>query len=334
MNYKLFAGIDISKDTIDVAFFLVEKPDNMFHQQFKNTISGFLEMLEFISTVTDITFSEMFFCAEDTGLYTRPVCSFFTTQEGNLWIENALQLKRSLGIRRGKSDKADAHDIARYGFLHQNKARLFVMPDADLLELKSLISCRRQLVKQQSALKTTNTGLEVFDEYAGFSIGIRKDVIAVLEQNIKRVDERLLAVIKQNEKLSRQFALVRSVYCIGAQTALFMVVFTQGFTTFTDPRKFACYGGLVPFENSSGSSLKGKPRVSHLANKKIKTLLTMCALNTLKKDNEFKRYYDRKISEGKHHSSVLNSIRNKLVFRAFAAVRNNRPYVMEYSLAA
>jgi hypothetical protein len=60
----------------------------------------------------------------------------------------------------------------------------------------------------------------------------------------------------------------------------------------------------------------------------------MCALNTIKKDNEFKRYYDRKIKEGKHHSAVLNVLRNKLVSRVFAAVNKNRPYCKEIELAA
>ncbi|SDD21440.1 transposase, partial [Pedobacter soli] len=91
---------------------------------------------------------------------------------------------------------------------------------------------------------------------------------------------------------------------------------------------------LAPFGNTSGTTLKGKPKVSHLANKRIKTLLTMCALNTIKKDNEFKRYYDRKIKEGKHHSSILNVLRNKLISRAFAAVLKDRPYEKDLNFAA
>ena len=55
----------------------------------------------------------------------------------------------------------------------------------------------------------------------------------------------------------------------------------------------------------------------------------MCALNTIKKDNEFKRYYDRKKAEGKNSMCVLNVIKNKLLSRAFAAVKRGTPYVAE-----
>jgi len=277
----------------------------------------------------------MFFCAEDTGLYTLPVCTFFDEQGGNLWIENALRLKRSLGLKRGKSDKADAAEIANYGFLHRRKAILFKLPGKTISKLKHLLSCRKQLVKQETALKNATGELEVFDkESADFTLCIRKSLITEYDRKINMLEEKLLACVKEDEILEKQYNLVKTVHGIGAQTAMFIVVLTQGFTLFENPRKFACYCGLAPFGNTSGTTLKGKPKVSHLANKRIKTLLTMCALNTIKKDNEFKRYYDRKIKEGKHHSSVLNVLRNKLISRAFAAVLKDRPYEKEVNLAA
>ena len=160
-------------------------------------------------------------------------------------------------------------------------------------------------------------------------IGFTPDSVAKGERGVEGA-----GCVKADEVLEKQYHLVNSVYCIGPQTAMFIVVLTQGFSLFDDPRKFACYCGIAPFPNTSGSTLKGRTKVSHMANKRIKTLLTMCALNTIKKDNEFKRYYDRKIKEGKHHSAVLNVLRNKLVSRAFAAVNKNRPYCKDIDLAA
>lgn len=215
------------------------------------------------------------------------------------------------------------------------KATLFKLPSNTISKLKHLLSCRKQLVKQQTALKNATGELGVFDkESAAFTLDIRKSLIAEYDNKIKMLEEKLLVCIKQDSILEKQYNLVKTVHGIGAQTAMFIVVLTQGFTLFENPRKFACYCGLAPFGNESGTTLKGRPKVSHLANKRIKTLLTMCALNTIKKDNEFKRYYDRKIKEGKHHSSVLNVLRNKLISRAFAAVLKDRPYEKELSSAA
>lgn len=335
MNYKLFAGIDVSKAKLDVVFFLAENPDGQFHGIFGNNELGCEEMVAWIQELTGLPISDMLFCAEDTGLYTLPICTFFDEHGGNLWVENALRLKRSLGLKRGKSDKADAAEIANYGFLHRGRAVLFKLPSKTISRLKHLLSCRKQLVKHQTALKNASGELEAFDGAdAGFTLGIRKALVREYDKKIDMIEAELLRCVKADDVLEKQYHLVNYVYCIGPQTAMFIVVLTQGFSLFDDPRKFACYCGIAPFPNTSGSTLKGRTKVSHMANKRIKTLLTMCALNTIKKDNEFKRYYDRKIKEGKHHSAVLNVLRNKLVSRAFAAVNKNRPYCKEIDLAA
>jgi transposase len=335
MNYRLFAGIDVSKMKTDVVFFLAEEPDEQFHGTFSNNEEGCNDMISWMQELTGLSIAEMLFCAEDTGLYTLPICTFFDGRGGNLWVENALRLKRSLGLKRGKSDKADAAEIANYGFLHRRKAVLFKLPSKTISKLKHLLSCRKQLVKQQTALKNASGELEAFDgDSAAFTLEIRKSLIKEYDKKIDMIEAELLRCVKADELLEKQYRLVNSVYCIGPQTAMFIVVLTQGFSLFDDPRKFACYCGIAPFGNTSGTTLKGKPKVSHLANKRIKTLLTMCALNTIKKDNEFKRYYDRKIKEGKHHSTVLNVLRNKLVSRAFAAVSKDRPYQRDLYIAA
>jgi transposase len=166
MNYRLFAGIDVSKLKIDVVFFLAEDADKQFHKCFENSQEGCSNMISWINEVSGFLISDMFFCAEDTGLYTLPVCTFFDEQGGNLWVENALRLKRSLGLKRGKSDKADAAEIANYGFLHRRKAVLFKLPSKTTSKLKHLLSCRKQLVKQQAALKNASGELELLDREA------------------------------------------------------------------------------------------------------------------------------------------------------------------------
>lgn len=335
MNYRLFTGIDVSKQKIDVIFFLAEDPDRQFHECFENSDEGCSKIVYWIKQITDLLISDMSFCVEDTGFIHSQFALFFDEQGGNLWVENVLRLKHSLGLKRGKSDKADAAEIANYGFLHRRKAILFKLQSKTISKLKHLMSCRKQLAKQQTAMKNAAGELQVFDrESADFTLDIRKSLINEYENRINMLEEKLLECVKEDSVLEKQYNLVKTVHGIGAQTAMFIVVLTQGFTLFENPRKFACYCGLAPFGNISGTTLKGKPKVSHLANKRNKTLLTMCALNTIKKDNEFKRYYDRKIKEGKHHSSVLNVLRNKLISRAFATVIKDRLYEKELNSAA
>ncbi len=88
----------------------------------------------------------------------------------------------------------------------------------------------------------------------------------------------------------------------------------------------ACYCGVVPFEYSSGKSIRLKPRVHYLTNKKLKKQLHMCAISSLTCNAEIKRYYQRKVAEGKNKLLVINNIRNKLVYTICGGIREQRLY--------
>jgi transposase len=110
-----------------------------------------------------------------------------------------------------------------------------------------------------------------------------------------------------------------------------VIVETNAFRDFTDARKFCCHAGVAPFSYTSGSSIRSRNRVSHRADKSIKSLLHMGALTAATRSKgELHEYYLKKVSEGKNKMSVLNAVRAKLVHRMFAVIRNNKFYEKEY----
>src|SRR5690606_30252675 len=118
---------------------------------------------------------------------------------------------------------------------------------------------------------------------------------------------------------------------VGPQTALVMIVLTNGFTSFEQWRKFVpagnrSYAGTAPFANESGT-FKGKTKISHLANKRIKALLSCCATSAIQFNPEMKMYYQKRVAEGRNEMSTLNIVRNKLLARIFAVVQRGTPYV-------
>ncbi len=151
--------------------------------------------------------------------------------------------------------------------------------------------------------------------------------IAECEIRIKNTEEQIKALISSNEEMARNFKLACSVKGIGLVIASFMIVTTNNFTSFNQARKYACYCGIAPFEHSSGSSIKARTRVSHLANKKIKSLLSSGARSAIRCDPQLRSYYLRKIAEGKNEKQVINAIRNKLISRVFVVVKRQLPYV-------
>ena len=121
---------------------------------------------------------------------------------------------------------------------------------------------------------------------------------------------------------------------VGEQTAIYLIIATKGFKAFNSSRKFACYAGVAPFEYTSGSSVRGRTKVNHMADKKMKSLLQMCALTAIKYDPQLKEYYNNKKEEGKNGMLVLNNIRCKIISRVFSVVNRKTPFINTYKFAS
>src|SRR5260221_10615074 len=133
MHYKLFVGIDQSKLTLDACLLYESK---LHHEKFNNNEKGFKKMMKWITSLYEVDLHEILFCAEHTGIYSLPLSIFLTQHKAHLWLENPLQIKLSSGLKRGKSDPADAKDIARYCYAHRDKARLYQLPGKNILALR------------------------------------------------------------------------------------------------------------------------------------------------------------------------------------------------------
>ncbi|SKC10937.1 Transposase IS116/IS110/IS902 family protein, partial [Soonwooa buanensis] len=86
------------------------------------------------------------------------------------------------------------------------------------------------------------------------------------------------------------------------------------------------YAGVAPFEYSSGSSIYRKPRVSTMADKELKKVLHLAALSSIRLKNDLAIYFQRKVAEGKNKMSILNAIRNKIIHRIYALIKNESVY--------
>ncbi len=119
-----------------------------------------------------------------------------------------------------------------------------------------------------------------------------------------------------------------------AQMATTIIITTNNFKKFDNWRKFASYSGIAPFSYQSGTSIKGRTKVSHLANKKVKALIHLCAISAIQHNPEMKKYYLKRIKTGKSKMSTINIIRNKLIARVFAVIKRQTPYVDTMKFAA
>jgi transposase len=248
----------------------------------------------------------------------------------------AVEIKQSIGLTRGKNDRIDAKRIAQYGWMHREDLCAEHYAVAVIMQMKDLLSYRSKLVRDRSGYQVrlkeqVETGRV---KKADFLYREQQKDIAYLNGKIKIVEKELFNLIKSNVEVNCNFLLLQSIKGVGRITAAYIIAVTNNFVCFTDPRKFNCYAGLAPFEHSSGKSIRGKNRVSHLANKTIKCLLRLSAFVAVRYNEELKSYYLKRVAEGKSKMSVLNIVGAKLVKIMFAVVKRKTPYIEQLPVAA
>lgn len=333
MKKKVFIGIDFSKLTIDVTFFHREAPDLVHYQLFENSEQGCKKMVKWIKKTYPKT-QEWLICGEYTGIYTMTTAYVLNEQNIDLWLENPMQIKLSSGINREKSDRVDSRQIALYAGRFEDRMKLYHPQGDVLLKVRELVRHKDRLTKVKTQLMVPANEIKRVRKDCEVATCINqssKEIVLIVEKEIRDVERQMMFLLKSDPELQRLYKLVTSVVGVGMQTAVYLLIHTTGLTSFANARQLACYCGVAPFVKRSGTSIKGKTRVSHIANKKLKTLLHMCALNAIKFDPILKQYYERKLEEGKHKMNVLNNVRNKLIHRIWAVVHSDEEYDKNYN---
>jgi transposase len=330
MEFDFFIGIDVSKDKLDFA--VRSRKAFLFHREITNQPGFINAFLKELYSIAGFALDRAVFCMEHTGIYNNHSLCCLYKRKAHICLEAATQIKSSLGNIRGKNDKIDAMRIAEYAYDKREKLCLWSPEREVIQELSNLSATRSRLISVKKQLQTPlkEHGLFSSKKIARQNTHICAHALKAIEADLDRADKAIGKIIASDPELHRLFNLVTSVSGIGKVTATQIIITTNEFKDISDPKKFACYSGVVPFTDDSGK-LKKKARISHMANKKMKTLLHMSALVAIQYNADLKRYYERMVSqEKKNKMSVINAVRNKLILRIFACVNQNRPYEINY----
>jgi len=328
---KYYLGIDISKDTLDLSLIHKSSYGTFKDKKVANNFNGFESLYSWLLN-EKVDLKECLTCMEHTGTYGLLLFAWLSQKDMDYCVESGLKIKRSMGMARGKNDRIDARRIADYAYTHIEKLKLFELPSTLMIKIKQSLAYREQMVKIRTSLKNSLKSHKEYQKVSGL-IKISNQIsqqIREKEKQIKEIEKQLIGLINTDEKVKKNFEMSQSVKGIGFVIGAFMLVTTNNFTSFENGRKYACYAGIAPFEFTSGTSIKGKTKVSNLGNKKIKSLLSNGSNSACRHDPELKAYYKRKLKEGKDHKLIINAISCKLVNRVFAVIKRQTPYISIY----
>ena len=335
---NLFIGIDFSKEKVDVAIIfaegLAETSVRVFNE-IKNSVSGYKQLVKWVDkNANGIDPSMWLFCGENTGDYSKPLCNHLYGKGYDMWLENAKCIKDTSGIRRLKSDRADATMIAEYAMRNHDKAVLYEPLSESLAQLREYYLYRQMVVRHRCSFEVRRGEKRLMMEKSAAKTAIAqsgKHIVSELNKEIAKIDKKIASLIESSDELSEVYRIVTSVPGIGIQNAVCLMVYTDNFRRFNyDARSIACYYGIAPFGKDSGTSVHVDPHVHYMANRHIKAMLTQAALAAVRFNPSITQYYQRLIGRGKKMPVAMNNVKNKLLHIVTSMVKNKQVYNPEY----
>lgn len=329
-NY--FIGIDFSKKTFDATVLKKDEPCGLgVHQVFNNTESGINNFKKWIIKTTEMNKKEsILICGENTGVYSKLVSDSLSNLGYSIWLESALQIKRSLGLTRGKNDKKDSRDIAEYAIRHNDKFKQHIPLSKELEALHVLFSQRRLFVLQKKSLSARSK--ELNDKYSSNSLLSSSHkcddrLIKFYTAEIKKINDQMLKIINQCEELKANYDILISMKGVALINAVALLIYTNNFKRFNfNARRICSYWGIAPFAYQSGTSLNGTPHVSKYADSYLKGLLSEAVICAIRFCPEIRNYAQKLAAKGKHPAIIKNNCKNKMIHILVAMVKNKTLY--------
>jgi transposase len=314
-NNKQFCGIDISKDVFDV----VDHKDN--HHQYPNDQSGFKAFFKTLNM-------QMHCVMEVTGSYYQGLATGLHSNSIDVSVVNPLSIKRFIQMRlkTTKTDKADARMIRLYG--EAENPDLWQPPSEYIIEANELHKLTVLLLRQRTALKNKLHGLEAKGITKTLVVTSVRRQILTLEKEVSVLELKLEEVVKAHQ--ADLITRLCSIPGIGKRTAIYLIVTTQGFEKFETSRQLISYFGLDPTIHESGSSVRGKSRISKTGNNLIRNLLFMCSFSACQHNKSCNEIYNRIIAKGKSKKLALIAVANKLLKQSLAIAKSGLSYDENY----
>jgi len=338
MKFKFILGIDISKEWFNYSL-MTNALEILEEGEVVNTPEAIEEFLDSLYTqgyLDDL--NQILMIMEFTGIYVQPLVNAWLGQAGKLTIVQATKVSQLLeGLQSWdeKTDAMDARRLAEYAIRYSDKLKLWQAEKPNIMLLQRLQRQRSRTVDTINILAVPINESKRFDpeNLSSTLENNNMESIKVLKKELKNIERQLKELISNDPKLKQLYALIKSVEGVGPVIAAEILITTSGFEDFKpdQAKSYAKYCGVVPLQKQSGKK-KRRARNSKKANRNMKKLLTMGAIALIKSKGELGQYYKRKTEEGKPHYSVVNAMRNKMILRVFAVVRNNVMYQKNLNL--
>jgi transposase len=312
---SFYLGIDVAKAKLDCALRL---PNGKYkHKVVDNHQNGFMVLMEWLDKQGA---ASPHVCMEATGVYWEAVAEFLANKEWTVSVVNPAQIKAFGASRlvRTKTDKVDAQLIAE--FCCERRPEPWQAPSPSEQALRALVL---RLEALQAMRTQESNRLEVARDVVKADIASH---IAWLDGEIKALIKKIGDHIDADPDMKNKQALLDSIPGVGERTIALLLAFCLHPGRFANARQAAAFAGLDPRQHESGSSVKGKPRMSKVGHAFLRKALYMPAMVTLYKTDWGRRFRERLAAAGKPPKLIIGAMMRKLVHVAFGVLKSEKPF--------
>lgn len=310
-----FLGIDVAKHKLDVVLLAA---DGKRHKIFDNTESGFAALADWLGADAACVHA----CMEATGGFGDELALFLHEREIAVSIVNPLQIKAfgQSELVRTKTDKVDAGVIAR--FCRSQSPALWQPPSAHVRELRALVR-RCAALKEMRVQELQRQAQGTASARVGASLA---RMLAWLDEEIKAVNDAIAALIRQDEAICEDHALLVSIPGLAAPSAAILLAEIPDFRAFSHNKQITAFVGLDPRDHQSGSSIHHRTHISRVGNARVRAVLYMCALSARRHNPVLKAFADRLKENGKAPKAILVAVARKLLVIAYGVLKTRKPF--------
>lgn len=313
-----YQGIDVSKDKLDIAYYVEEKVKTT---EISNTPEAILEYLK------NCDMKNIQFIFESTGSYHLNLAYTLEEEGVKFTILNPMAARGFAHsfLTTTKTDAQDAIFLARFGY--ERKPTPTQLPSVSWQQRRQAFNEWQALLKDKQRVANRLHSLEQWKESCAVVKTQLKEQLVFLEQQIEVLREHIETAYQGSELPEEQenFDHLISIKGIGAKTATVLLFFTDHFRNFKSPKELAKFIGVVPMIHQSGKS-RSKNTISKRGNAYLRALLYNCARSARRFNPACKALYTRLRERGKSYKQAMIAVVHKLIRQAFAVVKLGKPF--------
>lgn len=329
---KQVVGIDVAQKELVVTvgrMFEDLSIELYAYKVFKNTEKGFVGLSDWVKKITKPEV-KVLYVMEATGVYHQKFAYYLDNNDCEVCIVLPNKISnyiRTLDIKT-ITDKTCSQAIARFGL--ERKLDLWKRPKSVYKSLQQLTRERDQIVNERVIVKNQLHAEESEAEPNENSLNRIKARIKFLNSQEKEIKNDISGIVKNDENLKKEIDVICTLPGVGELTAVIVLAETNGFELIRNKRQLASYAGLDVKEKQSGTSIKGKPRISKKGNRNLRKAMHFPALVAVKWDENFRELYARIVSKHGIKMKALVAVQRKLLEMIFIVFKNETVYDKEY----